>query len=211
MRTKRNQARIGIGTGVLLAVAGVSLLSFAGESRLSQPPTRALGAARPPLGAPAGAQIAIHVWFDGIPGESADKDHMNWSEALSFDQSLTIPVAASAGAASGRPVLKNIVVTKGLDRASPKLALAAYQGSHHKKVRIDVTRVGGAAGDRVFYAYEFTDVLITDYHVSGAAGAQGLPVEEISFSYSEIKGTYTEFDSKGNPKPGATWSYNKNS
>jgi len=208
VKTKRGQARIGIGTSVLLAVLGVSLLSFAGESRLSQPPTRALGAARPPLGAPSGAQIAIHVWFDGIPGESTDKEHMNWSEALSFDQGLTVPAAASTGMATARPVLKDIVVTKLLDRASPKLALAACQGSHHKKVRIDVTRAS-SAGDRVFYAYEFTDVLITGYRVSGAAGAQGLPVEEISFSYYEIRGTYTEFDAKGSPKPVVTWFYNK--
>ena len=52
-------------------------------------------------------------------------------------------------------------------------------------------------------------MLITGYRVSGTAGAQGLPVEEISFSYGEIKGTYTEFDSKGNPRGSGTWSYNR--
>ncbi len=211
MTMQRNQAKIGIGAGALLALLGLSLAAFAGDLRTNRPPMpRAGGVPAGSPGAPSGVQTAIYLWFDGIPGESTDREHVNWSETLSFDQSLTVPVTASAGAASARPVLKDIVVTKVLDKASPKLALAAHQGSHHKKVRLDMARVT-AAGERVFYAYEFTDVLITGYRVSGTAGAQGLPVEEISFSYYEIKGTYTEFDSKGNPKPGITWSYNRKS
>ena len=205
MRTQRNQGRIGIGAGVFLAVLGLSLLSPAGDLRIDRQPARALGAARSPLSGPSGVQTAIYLWFDGIPGEATGKEHMNWSEALSFDQSLTLAAATSAGAASGRPVLKDIVVTKVPDRASPKLAQSACQGTHHKKVRLDVARAGGG-GERVFYAYEFTDVLITGYRVSGA---QGLPVEEISFSYGEIKGTYTEIDAKGAPRAGVTWSYNR--
>ncbi len=211
MKMQRNQAKIGIGAGALLALLGLSLVAFAGDLQINRPPMpRTGGAPAGSAGAPSGVPTAIYLWFDGIPGESTDKGHVDWSEALSFDQSLTIAAATSGGMGAGRPVLKDIVVTKVLDRASPKLALAACQGSHHKKVRLDVTR-GGAAGGRVFYAYEFTDVLITSYHISGTAGAQGLPVEEISFSYGEIKGTYTEFDGKGNPKPGITWSYNRKS
>ncbi len=207
MKMQRNQAKIGIGAGTFLALLGLSLVAFAGDLQINRPPLPRAGGV--PAASP-GIQTDIYLWFDGIPGESTDKGHVDWSEALSFDQSLTIAAATSGGMGAGRPVLKDIVVTKGLDKASPKLALAACQGSHHKKVRIDVTR-GGAVGGRVFYAYEFTDVLITGYRVSGAAGAQGLPVEEISFSYGEIKGTYTEFDSKGNPRGSGTWSYNRKS
>jgi type VI protein secretion system component Hcp len=43
--------------------------------------------------------------------------------------------------------------------------------------------------------------------VTGSAGAQSQPTEEISLSYREIKTTYTEYDNSGAAKGSGTASF----
>jgi len=209
MSTQRNRMRIGVGAGVLVIVLGLSLLAFAGNPPANRTPARALGAAESPRPALAGRQTAIYVQFDGMPGESMDKEHMGWCNALSFSQEQMLPDAGSAaGSGSGRPILKDVVVTKVIDKASPKIAQSVWQGLHHKQVRIDVA-CALPTGTQTCYSYELSDVMITGCHVTGTAGAQGLPIEEISLSFREIKTTYTEYGSKGEPRGNVTCSYKK--
>ncbi len=196
------QAKIGVGVCALLVLLGLSLVGFASDLRVNRPAMPRAGGA--PAASPAGPSslsTAIYLKVAGIDGESTDKEHAGWSHALSFSQSLTVPTGPTAGQAAGRAVPKTIVVTKLLDKAGPKLGEAAGQNAHQKKVWIDVTR-----GNKTVYAYELTDVMVTEYEVSGATGAQGFPTEEITFSFNEMKVTYTEYDAGGAPKGTVTYS-----
>lgn len=205
MKMQRNQAKIGIGAGALLALLGLSLVAFAGDLRLSRemPRTSTVPATSP--GAPSGPPTTIYLKVAGIDGESTDKEHAGWSHALSFNQDMIAPPAGPTGQPSGRRAHTDIAVTKMLDKAGPKLAQAANQNARQNKVWIEVTR-SSPAGNKTFYAYELTDVVIMRYHVSGAAGAQGFPIEEISFAFDEIKVTYTEYDASGAVKGTVSYS-----
>jgi type VI secretion system secreted protein Hcp len=208
MNMQQNKAKIGIGALIILALLGLSLLVFAGQTQMSPLSAVARAAAANSLPTSAAPQTAIYIQFDIIPGECTEKDHQGWCNVLSFsqDQSLPNAMSASSGGGAGRVNLKDLIVTKPIDKASPKLAQAVWQGVHHKRVRIDVAKVL-PTGPKTYLAYELTDVIITGCHVTGSAGAQSQPTEEISLSYHEIKTTYTEYDNSGAAKGSGTASF----
>jgi len=206
MNTRKNYAKATVGAIAMLLLFAVSILALAGESGIGRESIRALAQPVPaPLAGPAGDETILYVTFDGIPGESTDKEHAGWSIALSFTQALTVP-DNSGPASAGRAIVKDFVVTKALDKASPKLAQCASQGTHLKAARIHVTR-SMAGGNKTFYAYDLMDVLVTSYRLSGTTGS--FPVEELSLSFNEIRATYTEFDNTGAPKGTTTYSHRR--
>jgi type VI secretion system secreted protein Hcp len=207
MNAHKNHAKTSIGAIAMLLLFGLSILAFGGRLGISRESARTLGIqpVPAPLAIPATDQTVLYIGFDGIPGESTDKEHAGWSYALSFSQALTVP-DSTGPASAGRAIVKDCVVTKVLDKASPKLAQCASQATHLKAARIHVARSTGA-GNKTFYAYDLMDVLVTGYRLSGAAGS--FPVEELSLSFNEIRATYTEFDNTGAPKGTTTYSYKK--
>jgi len=153
--------------------------------------------------------MAAYVKFDGIDGESQDKDHKNWSDILSFAQPIHQPGGAKTGATRrrGDVVLEDIVVVKELDKASPKLAEAVCKGKVFPKVDLQVTASYTDAGRVTYYAYELKNVMVTSYNVSGSGQSDEMPVEELSLNFEEIKVTYTENDSKGKKKGNVEYSW----
>jgi type VI secretion system secreted protein Hcp len=199
MNVKRNEAKVAIALCVIVGLASLVLLTL----------TDALApAASPDLAAADAATATMFIKFEGVDGESQDRDHKNWCDLLSFSQGQKLSdVDSRLGTLIGSGVvMEDAVVTKQLDKASPKLADAVCKGAHLPKVQIHVTRAF-PSGRSVFYAYELKDVLITSYHVSGSAESATLPIEEISLNFDEIKVTYTEYDDAGLKKGNVEYSY----
>lgn len=203
MRTQRTRVTIGLGKGAFLVLLAAAILAMAGELGIGREAPRLLTTQT--LSAPTAAGTDIFITFDGMPGESKDKEHAGWSEVLSFSQGLTSSASAhiATGAGAGSADLLDVVVTKPLDKASPKLAQAGYQGLVVKNVKIHITRPlsGGA---RTYYVCELTDATITGYHLN--ASPDRMPVEEVSISYRSMNTTYTEFDAAGAAKGTTTFS-----
>jgi type VI secretion system secreted protein Hcp len=149
--------------------------------------------------AAAGSSVAAtdaYIKFDGIDGESRDSNHKGWSDLLSFDQSIHKPDAAVATTRRrGAVVLEDIVVVKGIDKASPKLSEAVCKGKVFPKVEIHL-----ASGPTTWYAYELTNAQVTSYSVSGPGSSGEAPMEEVSIRFEGFKVIYTERDSSGRPK-----------
>ena len=141
------------------------------------------------------------IKFDGIDGESIDKDHKGWSDLLSFSESATSKDDSSTARTKGETTLQDMVVVKALDKSSPKLAESILMGKVYPKVEIHF-----ASSDRVtYYAYELTNVMVTSYSVSG--DVDEVPMEEFSLNFEEIKVTYTERDSEGKKKGNIEYSW----
>jgi len=139
-----------------------------------------------------------------IPGESTDDKHKDWIEILSFNWGVAQPSAgsrSSGGAASAeRCDHHDFMVTKTLDKASPKLFLSCCKGEHINEVKVELCR---ATGDKQKYMeYKMSDVIVSGVRPGGAAhGSESLPLEEVSFNYGKIELVYTETDHKtGKPK-----------
>lgn len=153
------------------------------------------------VGAAAVGETAAYVKFEGINGESEDQGHRNWSDLLSFGQGQFIASPATGSVrVEGRLQFEDVVLTKQLDKSSPKLAEAVCNGRVFPTVDVEVT--AALFGRPLYYAYELKNVRVTSYHVSGSA-AGDRPTESLSLNFEQIKVTYTEFDaatgaSKGN-------------
>lgn len=186
-----------------LALLAVGILVLAGELGIGREAPRLLTTQT--ASAPAAAGTEIFITFDGMPGESKNKGHEGWSDALSFSQGLTSSASAhiGSGGGTGTTDLHDVVVTKPLDKASPKLAQAGYQGTFVKNVKIHITR-STAAGSKTCYTCELTNALVSSYHLNTAA--DHAPVEEISLAYSTMNTTYTEYDAAGAAKGTTTFS-----
>lgn len=142
-----------------------------------------------------GAAVDYFLKVDGVDGESKDDKHKNeidvesWSWGLSNTGSHT----GGGGGGAGKSVPQDLVVTKGVDKASPKLMLACANGKHFKEVILTVSE-----DKRPDYIrYSFFDVFCTEFKESGANGA--LPMEQVSFNYAQVKVEYKEQDAKGTP------------
>lgn len=150
------------------------------------------------------------IKFEGIDGESTDDDHKGWSDLVTFDQIIHTPgtTAADGTWRPGVAVLEDIVVTKDLDKASPKLAEAVCRGKMFPLVQVHVARNFGVASTVVYYAYELRNVIVTSYSVGGSTATGGIPMEQVSLNFEEIKVTYTEFDAMGRKKGNVEYTWN---
>jgi len=153
--------------------------------------------------------------IDGIPGESTDSKHKEWIEILSFHHGLSQPIvseASSHGArSSGRVDIQDARITKAVDKATPKLALACCKGTHVATVAVEFCRAGGEK--QKYLEYKLSDVLISSTSTGGTSkGNDALPLEEVSFRFGKIEWTYTQLDDKGSAKGNvaAQWSLVEN-
>lgn len=151
-----------------------------------------------------------------IPGESTDDKHKEWIEILSFRHGVEQPASGSpsdrGGRSSGRVNHDQFSITKALDKASPKLALACCNGEHIQEIQIELCR---ATGDKQPYMnYKLSDVIVSSVSPLGDATAEeSLPLEDVSFSYGKIEWTYTETDHQTGAAKGdvaAHWDLVKN-
>ena len=81
------------------------------------------------------ALSAAYLKFDGVDGESRDKDHKGWIDVLSVSQAAA-PRDAASGLPTGKRQHKPITFTKPIDKASPILARALANGTHLTNVTL---------------------------------------------------------------------------
>lgn len=145
-----------------------------------------------------------YIKFAGIDGESQDKDHKDWCDILSFQQGITKPGGPGATTGPtrrrGDVQFEDIVITKELDKASPKLAESLCKGSVFPLVMIELSQSYPDAGRVTYYAYELKNVQLTSYMVTNEGTLDGYPFETMTINFEEIKVTYTEIDDMGKKK-----------
>ena len=140
---------------------------------------------------------AAYAKYDGIDGEATDKEHVGWSEVLSFSFGVEREVSSSTGArTASSPSFSDFTMVKSIDKSSPKLFLASATGSAIKSLNFEMTRGDGSA----YLKYELTNVMVTSYNIGGSGQGDNVPTENFSLNFEEIKVTYTERDSEGKSK-----------
>jgi len=157
-----------------------------------------------------------YLKIDGIPGESADANHKEWIEILSFSHMLTQRASGSpsakGGAAAERCDHHPFTIVKALDKASPKLAAACCEGTHIKEILMTLNRAGGEKLE--YMRFKLSEAMITSVRPGGtSSGAETFPLEEISFNYGKIEWTYTQqkrADGTGGGKVAAGWNVLEN-
>ena len=145
-------------TGVLLVFLFSAV--FAGTQALIAPASDTMG------DLPETANFAIYADFPGIDGESDDKDHKDWVEVLSFEFSMHQPTSTTGSSRRrGDIILEDIILTKYVDKSTPKLMEKTALGEVLSTVEIDIVKTISDAPVS-FYRYTLENVIVTSYKSS---------------------------------------------
>ena len=137
--------------------------------------------------------------FEGIDGESADKDHPGWVDVISFSHGMSQAISSpSAGRIAGGSVHEDYKIVKALDTASPLLYLYCSDGQHIPQVTLELDKVIAGGLPVKFYKVTLTDVIISSVKpVGDTQGTGDKPTEEIDLNYAKVTWEYTVVDSGG--------------
>lgn len=144
--------------------------------------------------------IDIFVQIDGIEGESLSVGHERWVKALGYQHGLAQPhaTASSGGGSYGgisRAEHKDFVITKFMDKASPKLNLQCQSGKLIPKVVVHICRQ--VDSNVVYQKYELEGAIVRSVSIQGSSDSNSeKPREEVAFAYKKITLIYTEVNEK---------------
>jgi type VI protein secretion system component Hcp len=153
------------------------------------------------LAAPARAETVLNI--PGIQGDVALSGHAHEIEisSMQFGGGQVVPKSGPkpCAAPSSKTQLSAIVLTKLSDIASPKLLMAAAQGTSFPQVTITI--VGGSPLFADIDQYQLSDVFISSFTVSN--GGQPQSSESLSLTFKSVQ--FTHNDPSAGPSS-ATWS-----
>lgn len=126
-----------------------------------------------------------------IKGEATDAGHVEEMDVLCFSHSLSRSNSAT------QPTLNEFVITKVVDKASPKLAEACAKG---QPIPLGVLsmRKAGSTTTNDYYVIELENLLISGYQ-TGCGSGDSKPTESISMNFTQIKWIYEPQTSNGVP------------
>jgi type VI secretion system secreted protein Hcp len=152
-------------------------------------------------------QAAGYLKLGDIKGEATDRDHKEWIIIESFSHALHQTDGGATGATRRRAsaTVEDIVVSKSLDKSSPKLAETVANGKILPSAELHFVSHEGDGSSEPYLVYVLTNVLVTSYSVSG--GADDRPTEQVSFNFEKIEMKYVEKDEEGGIKGFVTWVY----
>ena len=146
--------------------------------------------------------------IDGVPGESKDGAHSDWMEVISFQMGVDQPASGSASSVGSlsaeRANWRQFVISKQIDKGSPKLAQACASGEHFTTVILELCRAGG--DKQPYMEYKLTDVMVSSFSAGGAKtsgeGNGDVPTEQVQLNYGKIELKYTKLDVAGGKPAG---------
>jgi len=148
--------------------------------------------------------------IDGVKGESEDTTYPEALELLSWSWNESNSGSAGVGTGSGTEKVTmgdfhfNIQMGKG----SPKLAKFCAVGEHIPKAVLHCRKSGGGDGadfSKEYLTFTFTNVFISSYNVGGSSG---IPMETISFNFTELEQVYHPQDETGEVADNLRWGFN---
>jgi type VI secretion system secreted protein Hcp len=145
-------------------------------------------------GVDAHAQDQTFVSISTIPGESTDASHTNWIDAYALDTGISMTGTTTN--------FSDVLVLKGLDKASPKFHDALVRWNTLSSVIIEVCRAG-TLPEQCYYRVELSNANVTSVDQSGSScvgsgGCTPTATESVHFTYTQIKWIYTPW-SGGSP------------
>jgi len=168
------------------------------------------------LGLSQDAFAAAFVKFDGVDGESVDKDHADWIEVLSIEFDDLTEISASKDVDKSTPKLIE-ALCKGSSSSGSALTCdpsGSTDGSPDRPidppfeiVTIDICRTTHGNELQCYLQFELKNVRVTSFSISGSTDGEQVPTENFSLSYTEIKVTYTQHDEKGKKKGSVEYSW----
>jgi type VI secretion system secreted protein Hcp len=133
--------------------------------------------------------------LDGIQGESADDQHKNEIQIMSWSwgASQVSSVAGTGGSGAGKADLSDFSIMTYFDKATPKFFKSIIAGTHIATGTMSAIKSG--AGGKPYLKVDFKELFVSSLQISGSSE---VPTVSLSFTYNEIKIDYSTQDEKGN-------------
>ena len=143
--------------------------------------------------------------LDGVEGESADSNHKNEIQLMSWSwgASQVSSVAGTGGSGAGKADLSDFSLMTYFDKATPKFFKSIGLGTHIGSGTLSAVKSG--AQGKPYLKVDFAEIFVTSLQISGSSE---VPTVAISFTYNEIKIDYSVQDEKGNLKSTGPVTYN---
>jgi type VI secretion system secreted protein Hcp len=141
-----------------------------------------------------GARImGIYLKYEGvktgaITGAATEAGNVGSITITSLDFGLGHPIDPSTHLATGRQVVRPIVVTKEVDKASPLLLNSCYGNEFSKTCIFTYTRTDNTGKTTPYLTIAVKNAAITDFNHS--ANAQGNAVERLTFNFVSFEFTW---------------------
>lgn len=145
--------------------------------------------------------MSIFMNYEGIKGESSDKNHKQWMDIDSIqwgvNRRITSATSTQNDRESSNAEVSDLVVTRRMDSATPNLFIESCCGTG-KTVVIHLTKTGTGSGTDVYMEYTLKNALISNYQVSASAQDNNRPMEVLTISFVDLEVKYTPYDEDGN-------------
>ena len=133
----------------------------------------------------------VFLKIDGCDGESVDNVHAGEIDVLAWDwgmsQSGTTHVGTGSG--SGKVAVRDLTITKYVDKATPNLMKTCCNGTHYPEALLTVRKAGGGAPVE-YYTLKMYPVMITNIE-SGGSGDQDRLTETVTLNFGKMEVDYT--------------------
>lgn len=141
------------------------------------------------------ADSDIYLKIDTIEGEAEATGFEKQMQimAYSFGASNSGTARTGTGMGSGKVHLQDFNFTIENGKASAQLFLANCKGNHIPQAVLSQRKAGGDGNPFTFLKVTFGDLVISSFS-TGASNGSGVPVESISFNFTNI--TYEYFQQK---------------
>ena len=150
-------------------------------------------------------QVDMFLKLDDIKGESRDAKHKDEIDILTYSlgavQSAT--THAGSGGGAGKVSVKDLSITKIVDKATPNLFLACCSGKHFKEATLTVRK----AGEKPL---EYLKIIMKQVLVSSYSSGNG--TESITFNFAEVSMEYVpqKADGSGDASIQVGWDIARN-
>src|SRR4051812_23279417 len=133
-----------------------------------------------------------------ISGEAQDDKHKNEIEGLGWSWGMQGKVSLGGGVATGKATIRELKVTKHVDRASTALMAALRTNEPIKEAILTIRKAGKKPLEYLTIKIEEGRVVALDVETDN--GSPPALVERVSISFNKISVQYTPQGPDGNPQ-----------
>jgi type VI secretion system secreted protein Hcp len=163
--------------GRAITIAGGNTLTLQGGNVVTVGSSRGVTINSPPLRLGGKPLATLKLDFGG---SSMTFDVFSWSVPGTTHSGGT-------GAGSGKVATHEFVITKKIDKASPKLALYCANGKHIVRATLTVRKAGKP---QAYLVIKLDQILISSYQTGGSGGGNSQPVESLSLNFTKVHYDY---------------------
>ena len=133
----------------------------------------------------------VFLKIEGCDGESVDDAHAGEIDVLAWDwgMSQSGSTHTGMGSGSGKVNVRDLNITKNVDKATPNLMKTCCNGTHYPEALLTVRKAGGAAPVE-YYMLRMRPVMITNIESGGSGDGDRLQ-ETVTLNFGKMEVDYT--------------------